>query len=469
MNSELAVLLAGELAGFVRAGREQACWFSYSADYTGGRERVPLSLTVPVAAGRYDIFDWMDGLLPALLEVRGQWAEHYGAASLNPMDMLSTPIGWDCAGAVQFCGPDRLSELRSRPQDRLEMSEAELARHLESVRLGASGAVPAQWWVPFSLAGAQAKTVLCRAANKWARPTGGEPSTHILKVALSRFPDSDLVEHVCMSALRRSGIAAARTEIVYAGDERAIAIERFDRREAGGKLVRVHQEDVCQALGFPPHLKYQRNNGPSPADVALVLREPQTDSSSASRFFDALVCNWLLAAPDAHAKNYSLLFDGPGTVLAPLYDVCSMAPYLSRGQEIGDIALAMKIGPAWTVGEAASPQAWLECAEEVGLDPRQAIERTEELAETIPAALSDTLNEMPEQVTASPSVALLGDLASHTARIWSRFEPGDSVVQSGLTTATPGRKKKTRCPHFGRRTARRCIRPYRHTGQHRYR
>ena len=45
--------------------------------------------------------------------------------------------------------------------------------------------------------------------------------------------------------------AGRHLEIVYAGNERAIAIERFDRREAGGKLVRIHQEDVCQALGFP--------------------------------------------------------------------------------------------------------------------------------------------------------------------------------------------------------------------------
>ena len=469
MSGELAVLLAGELAGFVRAGQEQSCWFSYNADYTGGRERVPLSLTVPVAVGRYDIFDWMDGLLPTSTEVRGEWAERYGAASIWPMDMLSTPIGLDCAGAVQFCLPDRLSELKSRSAEKVEMSEAELARHLEFVRRGMSSAVPPQFWAPFSLAGAQAKTVLCRAADRWAKPAGGEPSTHILKIALPSYPDSDLVEHVCMSALRQAGIAAARTEIVYAGDESAIAIERFDRREADGKLVRIHQEDVCQALGFPSHLKYQRNNGPSPADVASVLGGFRTSSASVSRFFDALVCNWLLAAPDAHAKNYGLLFEGPDTVLAPLYDVCSMAPYAPSGQEVGRMGLAMKVGPAWTVAEADSPQAWRECAEEVGLGPRQALSRVEELADALPSALADVLNEMPDQITASPSVDMLGDLASPHASNWGRFSPSTSVDLPGPSAPTSISGKKTRCPHIGRRTRRRCIRPYRHPGPHRYR
>ena len=341
MSSELAVLLAGELAGFVQAGREQSCWFAYDAGYTSGRGRVPLSLTVPVAAGRYDISDWMDGLLPAGLEVREHWASIFGAASSGPMDMLATPVGWDCAGAVQFCPPERLEEMTERPSGAVEMGEEELARHLQAVRLVVPDVGPANVLVPFSLAGAQAKTVLCRSANGWAIPTGGTPSTHILKVALREFPDNDLVEHVCMSALRRAGAAAARTEIVYAGNERAIAIEGYDRRLAGGSLERIHQEDVCQALGFPSHLKYQRHNGPGPADVASILGRAQ---SSASRFFDALVCNWQLAASDAHAKNYSLLFDGPETVLAPLYDVCSMAPYAAqRGLDVttGDVVLVV--------------------------------------------------------------------------------------------------------------------------------
>ena len=468
MNGELAVLLAGDLAGFVRAGKERSCWFSYNADYTGGRDRVPLSLTVPVAAGRYDIFDWMDGLLPTSTEVRGEWAQRYGAPSINPMDMLSTPIGWDCAGAVQFCVPERLSEMGSRSARRVEMSEAELAQHLEFVRRGMSSAVPPQLWAPFSLAGAQAKSVLCRVSDKWAKPTGGEPSTHILKVALPGYPDNDLVEHVCMSALRRAGIPAARTDIVHADNERAIAIERFDRRETGSDQIRVHQEDLCQALGFPSSLKYQRDDGPSPADVASILKVAPNGSGSVSRFFDALVCNWLLAAPDAHAKNYSLLFDGPDTALAPLYDICSMAPYAPRAQQISEMRLAMKVGPAWTVGEADTPQAWRQCASDVRLDPHQALGRVEELAEALPAALADVLNEMPDQITASPSVDMLGDLASPHVSNWGRFSPTTSVDTPGPSAPAPTRREKTRCPHIGRRTSRRCIRPYRHRGPHRY-
>ncbi len=476
MTSELSVFMHGEPIGRVVEGRERACWFTYLPEYTERRNPVPLSLTAPVGTGRYDVSDWMDGLLPNRLDVRGYWQHVYAARSTLAIDMLATPMGWDCAGAVQFCPAEAATDMLARRCSTVSFSESDLARHLESIRRGLPDLPGAPQWVPFSLAGAQMKTALVRSPSGWAKPTGGYPSTHILKIALSNFPDNDIVEHVCMTALRLCGVAAARTEIVQAEGERAIAIERFDRRvDAQGRMSRVHQEDVCQALGFESQDKYQSSFGPSPIDVAELLGHASDRQESMPRFRDALMCSWLLAAPDAHAKNYSLLMDREGCSLAPLYDVCSSAPY---DRPVDEITMAMKVGDAWSVGEADSAVAWSNCAEDLGLDIEETLSRVEELCAAMPGALAAAVDNLPEDCAASPAVARLLDSLLHgrleqlPARLARSRDSG--LFREGMQALANGTRPKrslqpTRCPHYGKRTHRRCVRTFRHKGQHRYR
>ena len=445
----LAVLVGGRLAGTVRPGREGACWFSYTPEYADDRQAVPLSLTIPVGAGERDAADWMDGLLPARAGARELWAERFGAESSDPMGLLATPIWWDCAGAVQFCPRGRLEEMAARTPGMAELDEDGLARHLEQVRVGMPTALPAGPMAPFSLAGAQPKTVLCKTPGGWAVPVGGAPSTHILKLALPGYPDTDLVEHVCMDALRRSGIPAARTEIVAAGTQRAIAVERYDRRAGpDGQQVRIHQEDLCQALGFPSVYKFERNGGPAVSDIAGLLARAG-GPMGVERFYDALVCNWLLAGDDAHTKNYSVLLGAGEAALAPLYDVCSKAPWVPDEIGTGGVNLAMRAGTAWSVAEADLPQPWRDCAAEAGLDPDRAAGRV--------AALAALAEPRP-------------------ARTWGCYSgweaprtPAGGAQSAPVAAAVPpARTKRTRCPHVGRRSRRRCNRPYDHRGPHTY-
>ena len=52
------------------------------------------------------------------------------------------------------------------------------------------------------------------------------------------------------------------------GKTRALVIERFDRRwTKDGRLLRVPQEDCCQALSTPPGRKYQNEGGPGMTDI----------------------------------------------------------------------------------------------------------------------------------------------------------------------------------------------------------
>lgn len=156
-------------------------------------------------------------------------------------------------------------------------------------------------------------------------------TSHILKPALEGFDDHDLNEHLCLSAARRAGLMAANTRIASFDDQTAIVTERYDRvAQPNGWLRRIHQEDLCQALGLPPELKYQSEGGPTPRAIVDLLRQvlPGVAADDAVlRFLDALVLNWLICGTDAHAKNYSLLLAGRQVRLAPLYDVASALPY----------------------------------------------------------------------------------------------------------------------------------------------
>jgi serine/threonine-protein kinase HipA len=116
------------------------------------------------------------------------------------------------------------------------------------------------------------------------------------------------------------GLPAAQSQVIHFEKEIGIVIERYDRQHKGNGIVRIHQEDICQALGIMPTKKYQNESGPSAADVVELLRASSTDrEADVNTFIDAIGFNWLIAGTDAHAKNYSLLLGGgPHVRLAPL-------------------------------------------------------------------------------------------------------------------------------------------------------
>ena len=181
----------------------------------------------------------------------------------------------------------------------------------------------------FSLAGAQPKTALLLQNGRWGIPSGQIPTTHILKPPTGHFDGHAENEHICLNLAGSLGLPVAETRVMRFEKEIAIVIERYDRQPSGNNIIRVHQEDICQALGVLPTKKYQNEGGPSPVDVIELLRSASTDRvTDVETFVDALAFNWLIGGADAHAKNYSLLLaNGPTIRLAPLYDIASILPY----------------------------------------------------------------------------------------------------------------------------------------------
>ncbi len=148
-------------------------------------------------------------------------------------------------------------------------------------------------------------------------------------------------EFFCMTLAKAVGLKVSAVDRRTVGDKPCLIVQRYDRTVgADGAVTRLHQEDFCQALGFPPEHKYQQEGGPLLRDCLALLREWSTTPVLDIRdFLDGQIFNVLIGNADAHGKNYSMLYSGGQRRLAPFYDlVCTLAwPELSKRP-------AMKIG-----------------------------------------------------------------------------------------------------------------------------
>ncbi len=397
----LTVLLEGKPVGNVERLASGALRLRYNDGYRGESTATLLSASMPPAQelhGDARITPWLWGLLPDNADVLTRWGRNFGVSVSSPFPLLGTHVGHDCAGAVQFCTPDHADDLLNRPGDITWLSEAEIASRLRTLRADSTSWLGPGFTGQFSLGGAQAKTALHHVAatgrGRWGAPTGSVPTTHILKPAMVGFQDQHINEHLCLAAARALGLPAADTRIETFEDESAIVVERFDRSTRNGELVRVHQEDLCQALSVSPARKYQSDGGPTPGQIAELIRStiPGRDAETdVWRFTDALAFNWLIAGTDAHAKNYSLLLAGNQIRLAPLYDIASILPYDDTSGY--KVKLAMKVGDDYDLRRTDRRRAWEHAADELKLDRRRLITRVLDLAERTPAAFEHAVSD----------------------------------------------------------------------------
>ncbi len=399
MTDSLTVMLDDAVAGTITRLQDGRLRFDYDDSYRAVPSAPPLSVSMPKLVRTHSdgiVTPWLWGLLPDNEAVLARWARNFHT-STSPFALLCTPVGHDCAGAVRFAPAEDVDELIAQPGAVAWLSEHDVAQRLRELREDTTSWLGRDFSGQFSLAGAQAKTALLFQNERWGLPSGSAATSHILKPAVAGFDDHDLNEHLCLDAARRAGLAVARTRVERFEDESAIVVDRYDRRLIEGKLIRIHQEDVCQALGVPPERKYQNRGGPGPGDVARLLREvmPARAANDAIwRFFDALAWNWLIVGTDAHAKNYSLLLAAADVRLAPLYDIASALPYDTHEREL---RFAMKIGGDYRV--LPYHDTWPAAARELGLDPDAARERLLELARRAPDAFAES--------AVAPEVAML--------------------------------------------------------------
>jgi serine/threonine-protein kinase HipA len=331
----LSVFLRGVSIGSLERTGPSRYRFAYSEDAIQGDWRDPmarLSASLPLREERFkpsESAPFFEGLLPEGA-IRATIAGKLGISEGNGFDMLAA-LGADCAGAVVILPEDR--PFRSAQQSAARpLSEEEIGDLLRDLPRDPLGVDSNPGGVRLSLGGVQDKLVLVRLPDgEFAQPLEGAPSNCLLKPEQERFEGLAVNEAFCMRVAAAAGNQAAKTEVLDLDGIRCLYSERFDRTlAADGTAVRLHQEDMCQALGLLPTQKYEAEGGPSVASVIELLRRQPSRriALDVNAFVRAVLTNFLLGNSDAHGKNFSLLYDpAAGVRLAPLYDVVSTAIY----------------------------------------------------------------------------------------------------------------------------------------------
>lgn len=389
-------MIGDAIVGEVTQDASGVMSFRYDASYDGP----PLSLSMPVQHehdyGQSVVRPYLFGLLPDSREQRDAIADEYDISPNNPVTMLAH-IGLDCPGAVRFHVSD--SPIREGWYE--PVSDEDISRRLRSIRTddGETWLGTGESW---SLGGNQGKFALALVDGKWCSCQGSAPTTHIFKNGVLGLRLQALNEFVCMRTAEKCGISVAHVDYALFGDEPAIIVERYDRLiDANGVVRRIHQEDLCQSLGVMPDQKYTMDGGPSTYDVLKLLSTTDRAEYNLRAFTQMIFFNYLIGAPDAHAKNYSVIL-GPDcdALLAPMYDVASGLAY-DRLRRRG--RLAMPIGGENRFGRVGSGAIRRYCGETVR-DVRAALSRgnlsyqwchdeMSKLATAIPSAMEDVFDE----------------------------------------------------------------------------
>ncbi len=333
----------------------------YDPDWVRSDMGRPLSLSLPFNLENRPlrgpaVSNYFDNLLPDSEPIRKRVADRFKTGSTEPFDLLKA-IGRDCVGAVQLLGEDEMPEGFDRVEGK-PLAEADIERHLvEVVAPGRFGAVHnPDDDLRISLAGAQEKTELLWRDAKWQVPHGATPTTHIFKLPLglvggrkADFTTSVDNEWLCLRILKAYGLDVADAAIASFGEQRVLVVERFDRRVSadGLWLMRLPQEDFCQAAGVSPYLKYESDGGPGLSALFTTLRQSVNAEQDMRTLLATQILFWLLRAPDGHAKNFSLhILPGGRFKLTRLYDVMSAYPVLGDGPDqwsLHELRLAMAL------------------------------------------------------------------------------------------------------------------------------
>jgi serine/threonine-protein kinase HipA len=416
--SELAVLIEDDLVARIRMNRAGRLWLDYETGWRNSPSGYSLSVSMPLAEITYShkaVWPYLWNLLPENPNILQRWGQQFHVSASSPFKLLGF-VGADVPGAAQFLPPDELKAIQSQKTPSIDwISLNELAQRLAQLRADVAAVRRPGDKGKMSLPGAQAKTAFCwdERHRRWGVPSGRAPTTHIIKPAIPGFDGLVENEHLCQDIARRLSFLVARSSVLTLNETTYIVIERFDRlppERGSAFLRRVHQEDMCQALGLMPGAQYQQDGGPGIPDiVALIRRVSSSPDDDVYRFIDANAFNWLIGGTDAHAKNYSLLIGADNQIrLSPLYDLSSQLPY----PELIDQRVAMKIGDEDNIPLIGFNE-WQALASACAIDSEMLMNRLRQLADALPdavsaardQALADGLN--PEVVTTLADLLIL--------------------------------------------------------------
>lgn len=377
MIQKLFVYWGSELVGTLWLDEHRDFVFQYQPGWIENPDSLPISLQLPLRTDAYEnnfSRPFFANLLPEA-EVRRLLAARYGISAGNDFGLLAE-IGGECAGALSLLTssiqPTGNGEYKKITDTHLDERIAEMpSRPL----LSPEGAER------LSLAGAQNKLPVTIKNGELFVPLGASPSSHILKPKISAYEETVENEAFCMLLAQKMGLDVPDVTIHQTPKNKLLSVKRYDRiPDKSGNLVRLHQEDFCQALGLMPNQKYESEEGPGFKRCFDLLMEHSKDPiRDKTRLIRWAFFNYLIGNSDAHAKNISMLITREGTFLAPFYDLMSTNVYAGL-----DAKLSMKVGGKYKRREIAGRH-WERFAEDAGVKSDVVKEAGIRLGQELPA------------------------------------------------------------------------------------
>lgn len=351
--ASLFVYMNGHEVGEYIQYRSRAEEFIYNDVWQSASYAIPISLSMPLTEKSHKgdvVYNFFDNLLPDNKDIRQRIQARFATKTDQAFDLLAS-IGQDCVGAIQLLSnnkPANVKTIECVPLTNHEIADS--LKNYQALPLGMS--INNDFRI--SLAGAQEKTAFLWHEEKWQRPLGATPTTHIFKQPIGRIEQAniDLTESVknewlCSEIVRVYGLPVPDTQIGYFEEREVLIVERFDRRYSDDKswIIRQPQEDMCQALGVASGLKYETDGGPGIHKIMELLRSSINPDKDRKQFMKSVFVFWILGAIDGHAKNFSIFLRNQGRFnLTPIYDVISAYPVTAKRQlELKDIEMAMAL------------------------------------------------------------------------------------------------------------------------------
>lgn len=408
----------------------------YFAEWLADEQSRPLSLSLPFLPGNAPyqgqiVTDYFDNLLPDNDAIRRRLAQRHQAGGTDAFQLLAK-LGRDCAGAIQLLPEDEApSDVYEINGERL--NTAGIAQRLRNTTSAQPlGQHDYDEDLRLSIAGAQEKTALLHHEGRWLLPHGSTPTTHIFKLPLGLVGhmQADMRtslenEWLCSKIMEAYRIPIARCEIEHFEDQKALVVERFDRTPSsdGSWIVRLPQEDMCQATGTSPLRKYQSDGGPSIAQIMKLLLGSDDAEHDRRNFFKTQIIFWVLAAIDGHGKNFSIAHLPRGDYHAtPIYDVLSAHPVIGTGKyqippHKARLAMAVRGSTNHYLIETIRRRHWIAQSQQVGLGAAAAEQLIEEVIESTESVIGKVGNLLPHGFPMDMAEAVFGGMRRQSAKL----------------------------------------------------
>jgi len=434
-TQRLNVWMNGIPVGYWETAR-QGERLAYFDEWLADEQSRPLSLSLPFLPGNAPyqgqvVTDYFDNLLPDSDAIRRRLAQRHQAGGTDAFQLLAK-LGRDCVGAIQLLSEDEA------PSDVYEINGEELNAAGVAQRLRNTTSAQALGQhdhdedLKLSIAGAQEKTALLRHEGLWLLPHGSTPTTHIFKLPLglvghmqADMRTSVENEWLCSKIMEAYEIPIAQCEIEHFEDQKALVVERFDRTPSsdGSWIIRLPQEDMCQATGTSPLRKYQSDGGPGIAQIMELLLGSDDAGQDRNNFFKVQIIFWVLAATDGHGKNFSIAHLPGGSYRAtPIYDVLSAHPVIGKGKNKisphkAKLAMAVRGSTNHYLIESIQRRHWIAQAQKVGLGAAAAGQLIEDVTESTESVIGAVGSLLPDDFPMDMAEAVFSGMRGQSAKL----------------------------------------------------